>query len=548
MTSKLLEVPAEILACIADELDIEHYGNLRLASRQMDEYTFPYFAKKFFGRRKFFRGYLSLSTLLSISESRLSPYMETLVLGTELLESGAPTDAPRVSKERYVQAYADQTSLLASGWDRDTLVAAMRNLPNLKGVAVESFDDREVWDFEANAPNSVIDGGYGLKTLLRDLGYEAGRPPCQASPVLQCVAAVQMLLGAVARAGAARPGALTIAGKVNNGSYMSSDGLGVDDDAFNITPFMEQTVVPVVEGLEELDLEVHNRVIYPSHDDPASCRTCHLRRFLGLPKRLQKLRIARLTGGMQPLENTEEKDGFWAWMGASAKGKGKEAAPQSVQEEDDDDDSGAEAAHQWNLTPINAANPLTSPPPIPFPHLRELHLAEQDILAANLTRLLRKVSPTLVKLDLRDLILRDRAALEAEVPPVAADADADADEGDGALADEVRTEVALWVRVCERLAAMPCDELREIRLGGFGGLGSWHCAKFGVGRSTAPESVHFRALRMVGEDAYDAKAEFSYRGPDVPGALGLLVADLRAAVRDGRHVFVAEPAKRRNSF
>jgi hypothetical protein len=78
------------------------------------DYTFPYFAKKFFSRRKFFRGYLSLSTLLSISESRLGPHLETLILAIELLGASSPSDAPTISKEANYKAYADKTSMLAT--------------------------------------------------------------------------------------------------------------------------------------------------------------------------------------------------------------------------------------------------------------------------------------------------------------------------------------------------------------------------------------------------------------------------------------------------
>ena len=535
MTTKLLEIPAEILACIAQELDIEHYGNLRLANRQIHEYTFPYFAKKFFGRRKFFRGYLSLSTLLSISESRLSPYLETLILGTELLEFGSPSDAPNVSKEAYYKAYADQTSMLASGWDRDTLIDALRNLPNIKAVGVESFDDREMWDFDENRPNAVIEGGYGLKTLLRSLGYEAGRPPNQASPVTQWVTAVQTLLGAVAKAGA-KPKSFSVTGKSPNRSYLAAEAFGVDDDAFNIPAFLEQILTPVIEGLEELDLEVYNRSLYPSPDDPATCRTCHLRRFIGMPKKLEKLRIARLTGSMTALENTEERGGFWTWLGWSSKGKGKAVAGDDEENEDSNNNG---QPWQWDMTPINAANALTSPAPISLPYLRELHLASEDILSANLTRLLNKVSPTLVKLDLHELNLRDRIA-EIENP--------NDDNNDDDSVDDVRTEVDLWIDLIGKLAAMPCDELREVNISGFGGLGTWHMNKFGDGIAAVPDSVFFRVLKIVGEDSYESQAEFSYKGPNVRQALGQLVDDLRAAVRDGRHVFVSEPSKRRNSF
>lgn len=533
MTTKLLEIPAEILACIASELDIEHYGNLRLANRQVHDYTFPYFAEKFFGRRKFFRGYLSLSTLLAISESRLSPYLETLILGTELLEFGSPSDAPNVSKEAYYKAYADQTSMLASGWDRDTLIDALRNLPNLNAVGVESFDDRGNWDFEENQPNSVIDGGYGLKTLLRSLGYEAGRPPNQASPVTQWVTAVQTLLGAVAKAGA-KPKSFSVKGQSVTRTYMAPEAYGVDDDAFNIPPFLEHTLMPVIEGLEELDLEIYNRSLYPSPEDSTTCRTCHLRRFLGLPKELKKLRISRLTGAMIPSENPEERGGFWTWLGWSPKGKGKAVA---AADEETEDGSAEAQQWQWNTIPASSTNPLISPQPISLPHLRELHLANEDIFSTNLVRLLNKVAPTLVRLDLHELNLRDRVA-ELDALP----------NDDDEPVDEVRTEVDLWIAMCGRLAAMPMDELRELNISGFGGLGSWHLNKFSDGLASAPDSVYFRVLKIVGEDSYDSRAEFSYKGPNVRQALGYLADDLRAAVRDGRHVFVSEPSKRRNSF
>lgn len=540
MTSKLLEVPAEILACIADELEIEHYGNLRLANRQMHDYTFPYFAKKFFSRRKFFRDYLSLSTLLSISESRLSPYLENVILGIELLEfNGPPGEAPNVFKEAYYKAYADQTSILATGWDRDTLVDSLRNLPNLKGVGVESFDDGEDWDFDEGRLNSTIEGGYGLKTLLRNLGYEAGRPPHQASPVTQWVTAVQTLLIAVAKSGA-KPRSLSVVGKSVNNSY-SPSSFGVDGDAFNIPSFLEQALAPVIEEFVELDLAVYDRMLYPSFDDPATCRTCHLRRFLGMPKRLEKLRVAQLTGSMAALENSEEKGGFWTWLGWSPKGKGKAVMGDDEEGEDANDDN---QQWQWEMTPTNPANPLTSPPPISLPHLRELHLAREDILFANLTRLLNKVAPTLEKLDLHDVNMRDRIAEIDNIQNI------NDDDNDNEPADPVRTEVELWITLVSKLAAMPCDELREVNISGFGGLGTWHMEKFGTGGGVVaqPDSVYFRELNMVEVDSYTTQAKFSYKGRDVKGALGRLENDLRAAIRDGRHVFVWEPPKRRNSF
>lgn len=163
----------------------------------------------------------------------------------------------------------------------------------------------------------------------------------------------------------------------------------------------------------------------------------------------------------------------------------------------------------------------------------------KDILSANLIRLLNKVAPTLVRLDLHELNLHDRVAKIEVVPN---------DDNNEEPANAVRTEVDLWIALCGRLAAMPIDELHEINFSGFGGLGSWYLNKFGDGLASVPDSVYFRVLRIVGENTFDSRAEFSYKGPNVREALGHLADDLRAAVRDGRHVFISKPSKRRNSF
>ncbi|ROV87580.1 hypothetical protein VMCG_10601 [Cytospora schulzeri] len=515
MASKLLSIPAELLASIADELDIIDYGSLRLCCRQAEQYTFPYFAKKFFSSRKFFRGHLSLSTLLTISESRFSPYLETVIISTTRLDNDPPSESDSIIKEAFIQAHAEQTSIIASGWDRDMLVAAFENLPNLTGIAAEAFNDCENWDFETAQYTSENDGGYGLKTLLRDLRFEQGRPPRQIGATNHWVVTVQMLLAAAAKANV-RPKTLCIGrGRRERGIYQPTELAGVDDDAFNIPLFMRQAMLPVIEGLEELDLHVRNRYIYPSPDNPACCRTSHLREFLGLPTRLQKLRIHRLFGGNHNYaDSSEQGDDFWSWMGQDRKGKDKAPAGQQ----------GAPTSTSSGL------NAMVSPAPIAFPHLQELEIGKQDVQQEDLLRLLRKVSPTLQKLSLHDLILRDRQT-----------------ETSDDFDDVVKVEVDLWAGLCGKLAALPWEELYEVSFSGLGALGNWHLREFGD-TFTQPDSVYFKVLRISGEDLSTAQAEFSYKGPDVRNALRQLADDLRAAMRDGRHVFNAEPVKRRCSF
>lgn len=511
MASNLLSIPAELLASIADDLEVKDYCSLRLCCEQVEDFTFPYFARKFFSRKKFFRAHSSLTTALSISESRISPYLETFVLSTELLDKDPPSDSSNVSKEAYLQAYAEQTSILASGWDRDMLIAALENLPSLKTIAVEDFDDGENWDFDGSQMNSENDGGYGLKSLLRSLGFEPGRPLLQSAPTYHWVSSVQTLLTAVAKA-SVRPKILRINGKRRHLNY---NHVGVDDDAFNIPSFMQSMLLPVIEGLEELDLYVHNRYIYPALDN-GFCRTSHLRKFLGWPTRLQKLRIRHLTGGISTMDPTKHGDEFWAWIGADHKGK-KNALLAGGQQEADGSGSGS-----------SGANALRSPPPVAFPHLRELELGSEEVPLEDLTRLLKKVSPTLRKISLCDVSLRRAEEATAE-------------------ADEVKIEVDLWASLCEKLAGLSCDGLYEVNFSGFGGLGSWILQQFSD-LTGQPDTVHFKVLRITGADVYTANAEFSYKGPDVKKVLRQLADDLRAAIRDGRHIFNAEPSQRRYSF
>jgi hypothetical protein len=125
----------------------------------------------------------------------------------------------------------------------------------------------------------------------------------------------------------------------------------------------------------------------------------------------------------------------------------------------------------------------------------------------------------------------------------------DNNNDDAAPADDVRTKVDLWAPLLDKLAAMPTDSpLREVNISGFGGLAAWHLNKFAYQVTAVPESIYFRVLKITREDVYESRAEFSYKEPDVKKALGHLANDLRAAVRNGRYMFVAELAMRINSF
>lgn len=555
--ANLLSLPAEILGEIGATLAVEDYAHLRLTCRQIHNFTLPYFGRQFFRRRKFFRGPTSLDALLQISQSRLSDYLEHFILGTELLERDPPADSSHLDKTAYLSAYCDQTSLLGSGWDRDALATAFSNLKNLRAVEVEDFDDREKFDWDTGQLVNTMNGGYGLQTLLDNLGFDRPRLPHQRHSAHQWVLCVHTLLGALAKStsSSVRPSKLRVTGREMGAEYMSSDALGVDDDAFRIPPFLRPSVVPVVEAFEELELDVHNRYIYPlvTSAESASFRTRNLREFLGMPKKLRNLRIRRFACGQ--LDGSDHQDDFWGWLAAKPGGQSAQATRQSSRPSHGSSTEGepqvavaasgatAEVDEEGTSTSMSTSSSEVAAPStsnlakmIPSPalsHLRELDLDNEDILSIQLFKLIKKVSPTLEKLTLSDIVIRDRGA---EVSPE--------DEEQ----DVVRVETNLWADLCEKIATGIgiCERLREVHLAGFDGLGNWHLQNWDGGDG---ESVFFKQLRISGEQ-YNSRAAFSYKGPKAKEALGVLAKDLRAAVRDGRHVFKSdlETIKRRSSF
>lgn len=526
--SLLLSLPAEILGEIGAALAVADYANLRLTCQHVDRCTFSYFARQFFHRRKFFRGPASLDALLQISQSRLAPYLEHVVLGTELLERDPPADAMHLDQMAYMAVYCEQTSLLASGWDRDALVQAFSRLPKLRAVEVEDFDDRKKFDRETGQLVDTMNGGYGLRTLVDRLGFDRPRLPPQRNAAQQWIVCVQTLLSALARSTGPRPRTLKITGREIGTEYISSDTLGVDDDAFRIPPFLRPSIAPVVEALEELDLDVHNRFIYmyPNQptEEPPWFRTRSLRAFLALPKRLRKLRISRFARGQ--LDGAEQRADLWAWLaakpGVQQHGQPKKTSPRGLEPKSSGGGGGEEQQQEEGAAAVAATKATPSPA---LAHLRELHLDTEAVTSTQLFELIKKVSPTLEKLTLSDVLIRDRDGPDA--PPE-----------DGEEQDEIKVEAGLWADLCDKMATTPgiCDRLYEVHLAGFDGLGRWHMQNWD---GSDGESAYFRRLRISGEPD-TATATFSYRGPQAKEALEAVAADLRAAVRGGRHVFKSD--------
>lgn len=365
----LLSLPTEILVAVTDSLNAEDYGHLRVCCRHLEDTLFQYFAKTFFTSKHFFRNYSSLSVLRDISESRLSYYLKTVVLGTELLPSDLYRWATLASVDECLNIYADQRALCASGWDRDLLFLSFCKLPNLEAVVVKEFEGDE----HPRLSQTPLKAGYGLKTIMGELGIDNisafRQDEFDEDDVGMCC--VQAVLTSAAKAKKSLKSFKVMYNEMGLGSLAC--------DALHIPLFQRNEIPPVLAGLEELHLDVMQKRLAPwppilgagqSHGT-VECDTFPLRKFLSYSSQLRRLRLQRLN-------HHEPKDGFWDWMAAKPspgyKGPGETAR-------------------------------LMTPPPVAFSHLQEFSLGYMKVPIKPFTDLIHKISAKLTKLSLHGVIL-----------------------------------------------------------------------------------------------------------------------------------------------
>lgn len=371
----LLPLPTEILVIIANELlRAQDYGALRLSCKSLEERLFPYFATTFFTSKHFFRNYYSLSILRDISESRISPYVKTVVLGTELIPSKLHCYSHHVPVDDCLEAYADQRSLCASGWDRKILSAAFSNLPNLEGVEVKEFEGNCAQNYSATdaARRQVLvdmNAGYGLKSLIKKFGIQdlAAFNQDEFDEEEIGIECVQAILGAAASA------------KKPLKTFKIVYHIALACDALHIPFFQKNDIPPVLATIEDLHLDILQKRLTPwpqitgqgSVFDTVECDTFPLRKFLSYTGQLRRLTLRRLN-------HQEPKDGFWDWLAANPTVKYQETS--------------------------NAVR-LTTPPPVALLHLRELHLGQIRVPIKPFIRLIGKIAPTIRKLFFSEVML-----------------------------------------------------------------------------------------------------------------------------------------------
>ncbi|KAK3941023.1 hypothetical protein QBC46DRAFT_383880 [Diplogelasinospora grovesii] len=252
--SMLLQVPVEVLVRITYFISTKDLCHVRLTCRALERSLFNFFSTEFFRKKQFFVWGESLQALIAISEhANFSQCLEHVIIATDAFPDGArpePDDQHPNRVQVFLQAAADQSSLMATGVFRDMLARALSNLPNLKTVDIRDF----------NSNTRTRDGvdttwtSYGSTTLAAATGislwpeYRPGmapggfmpgkRPEITPSKIFQ--AAVAAL--AVAQA---RPEGIEV---VVRGSE------GLEDSALYVPRHIHDTVDPVLAGLKRLHL------------------------------------------------------------------------------------------------------------------------------------------------------------------------------------------------------------------------------------------------------------------------------------------------------
>jgi hypothetical protein len=141
--SHLLSIPLEILLQISRRLTTPEYGNLRRTCKAIESTLLNAFAQEFFTKRQFMLTEFSLQALLDISKSRLSRYMNHVIIGMERPTNATYRIAPdHGSNYHMLQESIDHMTLLYTGQDVEMLTEAFSSLGNLNTVEMRDFSSR----------------------------------------------------------------------------------------------------------------------------------------------------------------------------------------------------------------------------------------------------------------------------------------------------------------------------------------------------------------------------------------------------------------------
>lgn len=304
-------LPTEIIIQIAFPLTTPELGALRRTSRKIEAALFNDFVKEFFRMKKFMLTEPSLQCLVDISSHpKLRTCLEHVVIGMDKFGPLGHSPRTQMSPEQrqlYFKLRADQDVFLTLSQDKELLIHAFRNLPNLRTVRLV---DAPRWN-SARRPRDGPDAqwrSYGNKTIQDETSVDIGAadhtPHLPSSSALfaggtthdsYAARSFLIILQALGNANA-RPENLEV-------FFRNWGGLAhaLSDTAFRIPKYTEAAVVPVLAGLKTCLLTV-NPQFKQNAVEPDDTERNDFRRFLELSSNIEHLRLnfPLTTGGWQP--------------------------------------------------------------------------------------------------------------------------------------------------------------------------------------------------------------------------------------------------------
>lgn len=248
-------IPLEILIQVASYLDTKDYGAVRQTCRHLEVSLFRTFALKYFSKIQFMRTEFSLQALVDISESRLSPFLKHVAIGTDIISSlgafeGSARVAPRYANtnhtmhtnynierqiryNRFSQLAADQEVFISTGQDQQMLIRAFRNL-NLERVCICGPCDN-AWDGTSGGSFFAATTSYGTSQIFRETSVRLVSSMSRTTRAVEVSTAskcVQSILFALGLSGA-KPKRFDV---VMNSCASS-------DQAFHLSSFVDKTVL-----------------------------------------------------------------------------------------------------------------------------------------------------------------------------------------------------------------------------------------------------------------------------------------------------------------
>lgn len=252
--SRLLAIPFEVLINITSYLTTPEYGGLRVVCRHLDASLFQPFAREFFTKKAFILTEFSLQALVDISNSRFGPSLKCLIINLErpgTIQWSAPNS---ISREEFY----NHKTLMSSGRDVELITEALRNLPNLETFGLRDFP----------SSGRYRDGGaelwrpYGAQTFERQTGAMLSRPSfnynnerqMSANLIYVCHAFLTSLRALGHAKMAHCPPRLEVILRHCH----------IPDFGFNIPRYLEPTILPVLQDLKVLFLDL-GRLTFPSY-------------------------------------------------------------------------------------------------------------------------------------------------------------------------------------------------------------------------------------------------------------------------------------------